>query len=65
MVVELGNEDSMIPGRELSNFQEFELVARVSLSGSPAAQPGDWYGSMIVRPSEGDEVSLAISRRVE
>ncbi len=65
MVVELGNADSMIPGRELSNFDEFELVARVSLSGSPAAQAGDWFGSAIVRPSEGDSVDLSISERVE
>ena len=65
MVVELGNADSMIPGRELGNFDEFELVARVSLSGGPAAQAGDWFGSMIVRPAEGDEVDLTISRRVE
>ena len=65
MVVELGNGDSMIPGRELGNFPEFELVARVSLSGGPAAQPGDWFGSTIVRPAEGAEVEITIGTRVE
>ena len=65
LTVELDNGDSMIAGRELASFAEFELVARVSLSGSPAAQPGDWFGSAIVRPAEGDEIDLAISQRVE
>ncbi len=64
-VIELGDGDSMIPGRELSNFAEFELVARVSLSGSPAAQAGDWFGTTLVRPAEGNAVDLAISQKVE
>jgi cytochrome c-type biogenesis protein CcmH len=65
IVVELGNGDSMMPGRELGNFPEFELVARVSLSGGPGAQSGDWFGALIVRPADGDEVDLTIDTRVE
>ena len=64
-VVELGDRESMVPGRELSGFAEFELIARVSLSGSPASQPGDWFGTAIVRPAEGNAISLAIDTRVE
>lgn len=64
-VIELGDSDSMIPGRSLSGFPEFELVARVSLSGSPAAQPGDWFGAMLVRPADGNQVQLAISEQVK
>ena len=64
-VVQLGDRESMVPGRELSAFAEFELVARVSLSGTPASQPGDWFGSAIVRPAENDAVSLAIDTKVE
>lgn len=63
-VVELGDGDSMIPGRTLSGFAQFELVARVSLSGSPASQPGDWFGAAIVRPGEQPEIDLAIDERV-
>ena len=63
-VIELGDRDSMIPGRSLSGFAEFELVARVSLSGQPAAAPGDWFGRTIVRPAEGDAVELSIDSRV-
>ena len=63
--IELGDRDSMIPGRALSGFPEFELVARVSVSGSPAAQPGDWFGSAIVRPSDSTNISLSIAERVQ
>lgn len=63
-VVSLGDRDSMIPGRSLSAFSEFELVVRASASGSPAQGPGDWYGSMIVRPSEASAVALTIDTEV-
>ena len=63
-VVSLGDADSMIPGRSLSAFAEFELVARVSVSGQPALQSGDWFGSLLVRPAENGDVSLSIDHRV-
>lgn len=63
-VVELGDSDSMIPGRSLSAFAEIELVARVSVSGQPMAQSGDWFGSAIVRPAENDSVDLSIQQQV-
>jgi len=64
-VVELGDRESMIPGRSLSAFVEFEMIARVSVSGSPGAQAGDWYASLIVRPAENNQVELVISEQVE
>lgn len=64
VTVGLRDRDSMIPGRSLSGFAEFELVARVSLSGSPGAQPGDWFGSAIVRPADSAAVSLSIDEEV-
>lgn len=63
--VDLGDNESMIPGRMLSAFAEFELVARVSLSSSPAAQPGDWYGSAQVTPADQDVVDISIDRMVQ
>ena len=63
--VELGDRESMVPGRELSNFAEFELIARVSLSGQPGAQPGDWFGSIIVAPAGGSDVELEIHEQVQ
>ena len=64
-VVQLGDRESMVPGRELSGFDEFELVARVSLSGQPVSQPGDWFGSVIVKPAENGSIKLSIDTPVE
>ena len=55
----------MIPGRSLSEFSELEIVARVSMSGQPIAQPGDWYGEKTVRPAESGEISIVIDREVQ
>ena len=63
-VISLGDAQSMVAGRSLSGFEEFELLARVSLSGSPAATSGDWFGSLIVRPAENPSVYLAIDQQV-
>lgn len=64
-VVQLGDQESMVPGRELSGFEEFELVARVSLTGQPVTQPGDWFGSVIVKPAENGSIALSIDTPVE
>ena len=63
--VELGDRESMVPGRELSKFPEFELIARVSLSGQPSAQPGDWFGTIIVTPAGSNDVELQIQEQVQ
>lgn len=63
-VVSLGDAQSMVAGRSLSGFEEFELLARVSLSGGPAAAPGDWFGTLIVRPADDNSVFLAIDQQV-
>ena len=62
--ISLTDANSMVEGRILSGFPEIELLARVSLSGGPAAATGDWFGSMIVRPSENRSVSLTIDQQV-
>lgn len=48
VAVSLSDRNAMMEGRLLSGFAEFEVLVRVSLSGQPMAQPGDWYGSQIV-----------------
>ncbi|MEJ2129967.1 MAG: tetratricopeptide repeat protein [Woeseiaceae bacterium] len=63
--VELGDRESMVAGRNLSGFAEFELVARVSLSGQPGQQPGDWFGSVVVKPAENNIVELLIDQEVQ
>ncbi len=64
-LVELGDRESMVPGRDLSGFAEFELLARVSLSGQPMAAPGDWYGTVIVDPAANNDVELSIQTEVQ
>ncbi len=63
-VVDLGDSDSMIPGRTLSAFTEFEIVVRISVSGQPIAQSGDWFASAIVNPSESNRVALQIDQQI-
>lgn len=63
-VISLGDAESMVAGRSLSGFEEFELLARVSISGSPAETSGDWFGTLIVRPEDENSVFLAINQQV-
>jgi cytochrome c-type biogenesis protein CcmH len=62
--VDLDDSNAMVQGRPLSGFAEFEVVARVSVSGSPAAQSGDWFGSLIVSANSGQTVDLLIDQKV-
>jgi cytochrome c-type biogenesis protein CcmH len=62
--VDLSDLNAMVPGRPLSGFAEFEVVARVSLSGSPAAQSGDWSGSLIVSANSGQTIDLVINQEI-
>ncbi len=62
--VELSDADSMIPGRSLSAFSQVEVVARVSVSGEPIAQSGDWFGVTVVTPAETPTIELSIDQQV-
>ncbi len=62
--VELSDRDAMIPGRPLSGFSSVEVVARVSVSGAPAAQTGDWFGSGVVDQGSTREIDLVIDQAV-
>ncbi len=63
-VVTLGDSESMIPGRNLSAFAEFEIIARISVSGQPIAQSGDRFASAIVKPAQSNEITLLIEQQV-
>ncbi len=62
--VNLADGDSMVEGRSLSAFAEIEIIARVSTSGRPTQQSGDWFGVQIVRPAENRNVTLTIDQQV-
>jgi cytochrome c-type biogenesis protein CcmH len=62
--VSLSDADAMIPGRPLSAFNELEIVARISMSGTPAAQTGDWYGEHTVSHPGSTPVDIVIGKQV-
>jgi cytochrome c-type biogenesis protein CcmH len=64
-VFQLSDSNSMVAGRELSGFAEFELEARVSLTGQPGKQPGDWFGTVMVRPAESNSVTISIDTQAQ
>jgi cytochrome c-type biogenesis protein CcmH len=64
VVINLSDANSMVPGRSLSGFPEFEIVARISLTGQPAQQAGDWFASAIVRPADNNQLTLSIDTLV-
>ena len=54
----------MIPGRVPSAFANLEIVARVSVTGEPIAQTGDWFGQRLIESSAGGAVELVINQQV-
>jgi cytochrome c-type biogenesis protein CcmH len=64
VVVSLSDRDAMGAGRPLSGFAELEIIARVSVSGSPMAQSGDWSGSLRVNTNDALSIDLIIDQKV-
>ena len=62
--VSLGDNNSMVQGRMLSMFPEFEVVVRATKSGQPMAQSGDWFASGLIRPAEQSAIDLTIDQQV-
>lgn len=62
----LTDRDSMLAERRISLESEVQLQARVSLSGSPAARPGDWESAVVTVPLDsGETVELSLDQQVE
>jgi cytochrome c-type biogenesis protein CcmH len=60
------DQDSMLAERRISLEREVQLQARVSLSGSPAAKPGDWQSApQTISLNSGATVELILDQRVE
>ncbi|MEM9333975.1 MAG: tetratricopeptide repeat protein [Pseudomonadota bacterium] len=60
--VAITDADAMIPGRVASGFATLEIVARVSVTGQPIQNSGDWFGTVTAAP--GDTVDVEISQQV-
>lgn len=61
----LSDANVMIQGRSLGAYPEITVVARVSHSGQPTAQPGDWQTEAVVRPGAAEPVALVIDQVVQ
>lgn len=63
----LTDENAMLPDRLLSSLERVQLIARVSNSGEPTAQPGDLYGEAGWPAPDHDTggISIVIDRLVE
>jgi cytochrome c-type biogenesis protein CcmH len=60
----LTDENSMIPGRSLGDFPELTLVARVSASGQPLEQSGDYFARATYKLGGAGPVELTIAEKV-
>jgi cytochrome c-type biogenesis protein CcmH len=61
----LSDANSMIAGRSISAYPEITVIARLSRTGQPTAQPGDWEAQALVRPNGGAAVALVIDQVVQ
>ncbi len=65
LIIEMSDENAMMQGVKISSMPELQLVARVSLSGSPAAKSGDLFGEVKYSREEGQQVAIVIDQVVE
>ncbi|MGB5250230.1 MAG: hypothetical protein WBO47_11410 [Gammaproteobacteria bacterium] len=65
MTIEMSDANAMMQGVQISVMPELQLVARVSLSGSPAAKPGDLFGEVKYSREAGQQATIVIDQVVE
>lgn len=65
ITVTLDDSMAMIPNMTLSQFPDVTVGARVSLTGNPIAQPGDWFAEVndVRVQGDGTGVELEIGER--
>ena len=72
----LGGRPETFIGKHFSDFvdpesleqaaaDQLEVVARVSLTGEPIAQSGDWFGQQLVEPETNASFDLVINQQVQ
>jgi cytochrome c-type biogenesis protein CcmH len=65
MSVRLSDANAMMDGVTLMDQPELELIARVSLSGSPAQNPGDLFGAVNYARGNSGPTRITINRVAE
>ncbi len=62
----IGDQDSMLAQRKISSEPELRIQARLSLSGAPKAQNGDWQSIPVTVPLKTTQtVQLVMDQRVD
>lgn len=64
LVLDLSDESAMIDGVRISDQDSLTLVARLSMSGSPRQQSGDFFGQVSYSRESGNEVEIRIDQVV-
>lgn len=64
LVLDLSDESAMIDGVKISDQETLTLVARLSMSGSPRQQSGDFFGQVEYSRGDGNEVDIRIDQVV-
>ena len=64
MSINLTDQNVMVPGRKISDKDSLKLVARISLSGSPTAKPGDLYGEAVWARGQNARTAIHIDSTV-
>ena len=62
--VAINDSDAMIPGRLPSAFAQLEVIVRVSMTGQPTAQSGDWFGSEVIDTAGTSVIGIVIDQTV-
>jgi cytochrome c-type biogenesis protein CcmH len=63
-IVTIKDSDAMVAGRLPSAYEQLEIIVRVSASGQPMAQPGDWFGQGMVRLSDSASIAIVVDQQV-
>jgi hypothetical protein len=62
----ISDQDSMLKERQISAETDVQFQARISRTGSPAANTGDWQSEpVVVKLDSTENVELVIDQRVE
>ncbi len=62
--INLTDQNVMVPGRKISDKDSLKLVARIALSGSPAATTGDLYGEAVWARGQNGQTAIHIDSTV-
>jgi cytochrome c-type biogenesis protein CcmH len=62
--IDLSDANTMMEGMSLKDHETLRLVARLSLNGSPGAQPGDLFGEVDYTRTNGRATSIVIDQVV-